>query len=149
MPATGGGRAAHRTATKRTDKGKSTQSMQPPRRETSAGVTAQQHPGMKTRAHSAPNAPNSEDGDDDLDRTDEDCEGEEIADDAFFQRYHFPQAVPPTQEEEGESSAESSSDTEGPLSPTHVKDRQPAGDAASEPSTGVSVASAPLSVAKG
>jgi hypothetical protein len=146
MPATGGGRAAHPPAVKGTEQGKSAQSMQPPRRESSAGVTAQQRPGMKTRACSAPNAP-SEDGEyssNDLDRTDEDNEGEEIADDAFFQRYHFPQAVPPTREEEGESSAESSSDTEGPLSPTHVKDRQPAGDAASEPSTGVSATCAPL-----
>jgi hypothetical protein len=151
MPATGGGRAARTTATKPTDKGKSTQSMQPLRRETSAGVTAQQRPGMKTRAYSAPNASNSEDGEsgNDLGRTDEDCEGEEIADDAFFQRCHFPQAGPPTQKEEGESSAESSSDTEGPLSPTHVRDRQPVGDAASEPSTSVSATFAPLSVAKG
>jgi hypothetical protein len=90
---------------------------------------------MKTRANSAP--------------TDEDNEGEEIADDAFFQRYTFTQPVPLTQQEEAGSSAESSSDTEGPLSPTHFKDRQQAaaGDTASEPSTGVSATTAtPCSV---
>jgi hypothetical protein len=129
--------------------GKSTQWIQPSRRESSAGITALQRPGIKIRAFSAPDTPQGEDGEsgnDLLDRTDEDNEGEEIADDAFFQRYHFPQACAPTQEEEeAESSAESSSDTEGPLSPTHLKDRQSAGDAASEPSTGVSAASVPLS----
>ena len=144
MPATGGGRAAYTPPTK----SKSTQWIQPPRRESSAGITALQRPGMKIRAFSAPDTPQGEDGEpgNDLDRTDEENEGEEIADDAFFQRYHFPQACPPTQEEEeAESSAESSSDTEGPLSPTHLNDRQSAGDAASELSTGVSAASVPLS----
>jgi hypothetical protein len=147
MPATGGGRAAHAPAAKRTEK--SIQSMQPPRRESSAVVPAQLRPDIKTRAYSAPDAPKSEDGEssNDLDRTDEDNEAEEITDDAFFQRYHFPQAVASTQEEEEEeadSSAESSSDTEGPLSPTHLKDRQAAVDAAAEPSTGVSAAPALL-----
>lgn len=137
MPATGGSRAVHAPPSKPTEKGKMVQAMQPPRRESSAGVPAQR-PGIKTRAYSAPNAPKS-DGDvgSELDRTDEDNEGEEIADDAFFQRYHFPQPILSTQEEEG-SSAESSSDTEGPLSPTHHKDRQSAQDATSEPSTSVS-----------
>jgi hypothetical protein len=108
---------------------------------------------MKTRANSAPVVP-KDDGDSGrghgheshnpqaspgLDRTDEDNEGEEIADDAFFQRYTFTQPIPLTQQEDAGSSAESSSDTEGPLSPTHFKDRQQAaGDTASEPSTGVS-----------
>jgi hypothetical protein len=138
MPATGGGRAAHAPAAKRTEK--SIPSMQPPRRESSAVVPAQQRPDIKTRAFSAPDA-QSEDGEsNDLDRTDED----NITDDAFFQRYHFPQTVASTQEEQGESSAESSSDTEGPLSPTHVKDRQAAVDAAAEPSAGVSAAPALL-----
>jgi hypothetical protein len=113
--------------------------MQPPRRESSAGVTAQR-PGIKTRAYSAPNVPKSDsDVGSELDGTDADNEGEEIADDAFFQRYHFPQTMTlSTQEEEADSSAESSSDTEGPLSPTHHKDRQSIHDTVSEPSTSVS-----------
>lgn len=98
-----------------------------------------QRPGIKTRAYSAPNVPKCDsDVSTDSSRTDDDHEGEEIADDAFFQRYHFSQPVPIAQEEEAGSSAESSSDTEGPLSPTHVKDRSQAGDSVSEPSTGVS-----------
>jgi len=102
---------------------------------------------MKTRAYSAPNVPRTDDAatTTQLGSTDEGCESEEITDDAFFQRYHFPHKVPCADEDEdGGSSAESSSDTEGPLSPTHAKDRQPIGDAASEPSTGVSAVFAPL-----
>ena len=144
MPATGGGRAAHTVPSKRPEKGKSTQSMQPPRRESSAGATAQR-PGVKTRAYSAPNAPNSDaDAADDLETADEDKDGDAIADDAFFQRYHFPLPVAPTKEEPSDSSLDSSSDTEGPLSPNHVKHRQPAGDVPSEPSTGVGLVFAPL-----
>ncbi|KAG9383605.1 ras guanyl-nucleotide exchange factor [Pyrenophora tritici-repentis] len=112
--------------------------MQAPRRESSAGI-APQRPGLKTRAYSAPNVPRTDEAaaSTQLSSTDEGCEGEEITDDAFFQRYHFPHQVPyPEEEDQGDSSAASSSDTEGPLSPTHAKDRQPAGDAASEPSTG-------------
>ena len=118
--------------------------MQPPRRESSAGVTSQR-PGMKTRAHSAPTVPKTDDeGNDDLDGADDDDkEGEEITDDAFFRRYHFSQPIEPTQEEPSDSSAESSSDTEGPLSPTHLKHRQSGGDVPSEPSTGVSIAFVP------
>ena len=131
---------------KRAEKGKTTQSMQPPpRRESSAGVTPQR-PGIKSRAHSAPSVPKtaeegSNDGDhDDHDDHDEDKEGEEIADDAFFQRYHFPQPVETTTHEEPEDSGvDSSSDTEGPLSPTHIQQRQAAADVPSEPSTGVSI----------
>lgn len=138
MPATGGSRAVHAPPSKPTDKGKMAQATQP-RRESSAGTSAQR-PGIKTRAYSAPNVPKSDtDGGSELDRTDEASEADEIADDAFFQRYHFPQPTAlSTQHEEGDSSAESSSDTEGPLSPTHHKDRQAALDAASEPSTSVS-----------
>ncbi|KAJ4368876.1 hypothetical protein N0V83_005958 [Neocucurbitaria cava] len=121
MPATGGGRAVHTSSLKRTEKGKSTQSMQPPRRESSAGATAQR-PGMKTRAYSAPSVPkgDAEAADDvDLDRADEDKEADEIADDAFFQRYHFP---PP-----------SSPPRRSPL----TANRQPAAEEVpSEPSTG-------------
>ena len=136
MPATGGSRAVHAPASKPTPKTTDKGSM---RRESSASATTQR-PGIKTRAYSAPNVPKSDSQQaSELDRTDEDNEGEEIADDAFFQRYHFPQPILSTQEEEG-SSAESSSDTEGPLSPTHHKDRQPSQDAASEPSNSDSAA---------
>lgn len=95
------------------------------------------------RAHSAPIVPKTDDEANDghhhHDGIDEDKEGEEIADDAFFQRYHFPQPVEPTAEEASDSSAESSSDTEGPLSPTHLKSRKSGGDIPSEPSTGVGI----------
>ncbi|XP_014559512.1 hypothetical protein COCVIDRAFT_91607 [Bipolaris victoriae FI3] len=127
MPATGGGRAAHPPPS----------TMHSSRRESSAMAPSTQRPGIKTRAYSAPNVPKCDsDVSTESPRTDDDQEGEEIADDAFFQRYHFPQPVPIAQEEEAGSSAESSSDTEGPLSPTHVKDRSQAGDSVSEPSTG-------------
>lgn len=50
----------------------------------------------------------------------------EIAGDEFFQRYHFPDAaIKPTKLDISSSSAESSSDTEGPLSPTNLKGRHP------------------------
>ncbi|KAF1359079.1 ras GEF [Lizonia empirigonia] len=67
----------------------------------------------KSRAHSAPLAPAGDAPP---------CEpqdGDEIASDAFFQRYHFPHAVAATAEE-----GDISSDTEGPLSPTHLAHRQ-------------------------
>lgn len=135
MPATGGGRAAHAPPTK----------THPSRRESSAVAPATQRPGIKTRAYSAPNVPKCDsDTSNGSNRTDDDNEGEEIADDAFFQRYHFPQPVPIAQEEEAGSSAESSSDTEGPLSPTYVKDHVQTGDSVSEPSTGVSLNAIPI-----
>ncbi|KNG50267.1 rap guanine nucleotide exchange factor 4 [Stemphylium lycopersici] len=150
MPATGGGRAVRAPPTKM-------QQQHPPpplRRESSAAPvsTQQRRPGIKTRAYSAPSVPKS-DSEASNHRTDDDDhnhegegEGEEIADDAFFQRYHFPQPMPTAQEEgEAGSSAESSSDTEGPLSPTFIKDRQAAGDA-SEPSTGSANSDSPSSM---
>ncbi|KAF1852159.1 ras GEF [Cucurbitaria berberidis CBS 394.84] len=139
MPATGGGRAAHSStasSSNRAEKGNTTPSMQPPRRESSAGVKPQR-PGIKTRAYSAPIVPkNDAEGADDLERADEDKEGDEIADDAFFQRYHFPHPVESTKEEASDSSLDSSSDTEGPLSPAHLKQRTPTADVPSDPSTG-------------
>jgi hypothetical protein len=54
-------------------------------------------------------------------------EEEEIAGDPFFQRYNFPSGE--ASKEEASSSGDgldSSSDTEGPLSPTHIKGRQSA-----------------------
>ena len=151
MPATGGGRTAHGTTapapamSKRSEKARSVESVQAPRRETlqgSASISAAQRPPQKGRANSTPMAPmapkeraNSGAADDNASLYSQD--GEEIANDAFFQRYHFPQPVAPTTEEASESSVDSSSDTEGPLSPTHVASRQPAGGVPSEPSSGV------------
>ncbi|KAF2258752.1 ras GEF [Lojkania enalia] len=117
---------AERTS-KRSEKAKSAQSMQPPRRESaqsSAAATAPR-PGLKMRAYSAPMAPK------DHHRTEHDhmggepCDDEEIAGDPFFQRFNFPQGQEPAQKDASSSSVDSSSDTEGPLSPTHIKSRRP------------------------
>jgi hypothetical protein len=106
--------------------------MHPLRRESAAAsqaATAQRPGGLKSRAYSAPLVPmNRPDGSRNdhmglppLETGDED----EIAGDPFFQRYNFPQAGRPAVEASS-SSVDSSSDTEGPLSPTHVvKNRQP------------------------
>ena len=51
------------------------------------------------------------------------ADDEEIACDPFFQRYNFPQADEAADEEGSTSSPDGSSDTEGPLSPTHIKGR--------------------------
>jgi hypothetical protein len=142
MPATGGGRAVHAANSKRTEKSKSIESMQAPRGESLTGSSSAtaQRPGIKGRAYSTPIVPKNQEksiAEDNASLYSQD--GEEIADDAFFQRYHFPQPVGTTKEEASESEADSSSDTEGPLSPTHINNRTPAGDgeAASEPSSGV------------
>jgi hypothetical protein len=134
----------HAAPTKRNEKAKSVEAMQPPRRESvsvqgsSAGATHAQRPALKGRAYSTPVAPkNHETGGAEDNASLYSQDGEEIANDAFFQRYHFPQPVGPTREEPSDSSVDSSSDTEGPLSPTHIKNRQPAGDVPSEPSSGV------------
>ncbi|KAH6618460.1 ras guanine nucleotide exchange factor domain-containing protein [Boeremia exigua] len=96
-----------------TRRGEKTQSLQ------AAIPGAPPRPGLKSRAHSAPMVP--------PERAYEAQDGDEIADDAFFQRYHFPQAVGSTAEEPADSDVDvdSSSDTEGPLSPTHAAHRQP------------------------
>jgi hypothetical protein len=148
MPATGGGRAAHAAPAKRNEKARSVESMQPPRRESvsvaGSSSAAPPRPALKGRAYSTPVVPKNQGpapgpdagaAEDNASLYSQD--GEEIANDAFFQRYHFPQPVESTQEEPSDSSVDSSSDTEGPLSPTHVKNRQPAGDVPSEPSSGV------------
>ncbi|KAF2036296.1 ras GEF [Setomelanomma holmii] len=145
MPATGGGRAVHaasKPSSKRNEKAKSVESMQAPRRESAQGSSSSataQRPGIKGRAYSTPIVPKNQGNgaaDDNASLYSQD--GEEIANDAFFQRYHFPQPVEPTKEEASDNSGESSSDTEGPLSPTHIKNRQPAGEVVSEPSSGSS-----------
>jgi hypothetical protein len=136
MPATGGGRAVHTTAaanSKRGEKSRSVESVQ----QGPAGATAQR-PGIKGRAYSTPIVPKGQGNgtaDDNASLYSQD--GEEIANDAFFQRYHFSEAGGSTKEEVPESFGNSSSDTEGPLSPTHMLSRQPAGDVPSEPSSGV------------
>jgi hypothetical protein len=142
MPATGGGRAVHAASAKRSEKSKSVESMQPPpRRESvtgSSSTTTTRRPALKGRAYSTPIAPKLNDKgvvDDNASLYSQD--GEEIADDAFFQRYHFPQPVESTKEEASESEVDSSSDTEGPLSPTHIQNRQPSAQVASEASSGV------------
>ncbi|KAL5118206.1 hypothetical protein ACEQ8H_003878 [Pleosporales sp. CAS-2024a] len=114
----------------------------PPRRESAAAASsaAAHRPGVKSRAFSTPVVPKHQDTaipEDEASLSSHD--GEEIADDAFFQRYHFVQSVEPTEEEASESDVDSSSDTEGPLSPTHLQNRQPAGPPASEPSSGVRI----------
>jgi hypothetical protein len=140
MPTTGRGRAVHATPAKHSDKSRSVESMQPPRREslTASSSTTLQRPAIKGRAYSTPIVPQHQPktlADDNASLYSHD--GEEIADDAFFQRYHFPQPVETTKEEASESDVDSSSDTEGPLSPTHVRNRQPSAQVASGPSSGV------------
>ena len=87
-----------------------------------------QRPGTKSRAYSAPMVSRShQDGLDDEHLGDtasgELADDEEIAGDPFFQRYNFPQADEAADEEGSSSSPDGSSDTEGPLSPTHIKGR--------------------------
>lgn len=89
---------------------------------------AQRPGGLKSRAYSAPLVPNKRSDGTDMGNTMglppfETGDEDEIAGDPFFQRYNFPQTAGP-QIEASSSSVDSSSDTEGPLSPTHVKGRQ-------------------------
>jgi GTPase SAR1 family protein len=121
----------------------SRQTMQPPRRESlqvgpagAAGTptpSATSRPGFKSRAHSAPLSPAHEPLRDSRDGAYEPQDGDEIADDSFFQRYHFPAPAATHQtstrtrdDQPADSDVDSSSDTEGPLSPTHVAARTPA-----------------------
>lgn len=107
--------------------------MQPPRRESaqnSAFATSQRPGALKHRAYSAPLVPqNCLSGEDDPNLADalggDPADDDEIAGDPFFQRFNFPQPHLPLKEEISSSSVDSSSDTEGPLSPTHVKGRHP------------------------
>jgi hypothetical protein len=139
MPATGGGRAAHAAPAKRNEKARSVESMQPPRRESvsvaASSSAAAPRPALKGRAYSTPVVPKNQGPAPGLDAgAAEDNaslysqDGEEIANDAFFQRYHFSPPAGATPEDASERSVDSSSDTEGPLSPTHVKSRTPARD---------------------
>lgn len=106
--------------------------MPPLRREsaaTFAGATAQRPGGLKTRAYSAPMVPKNHSGGTEDDHMGDMLAGEpgddeEIAGDPFFQRYNFGQAGGPSKDASS-SSVDSSSDTEGPLSPTHIRNRQP------------------------
>ncbi|KAF2636438.1 ras GEF [Massarina eburnea CBS 473.64] len=101
-----------------------------PRRESdihgSTGATGLRPPAVKHRAYSAPmvaeHQANGSDTDDmPAHRAGEHADDEEIAGDEFFQRYHFPQSA--KNGKASGSSADSSSDTEGPMSPTHVRTR--------------------------
>ena len=140
MPATGGGRAAHAAPAKRSEKSKSVESMQSTRRgsvQASASAPAQR-PGVKGRAYSTPLVPKSQDKGAEDNASLYSMDGEEIANDAFFQRYLFTPPVGVTKvDDASEPPVVSSSDSEGPLSPTHIKNRQPAGDVPSEASSAV------------
>ncbi|KAF9698291.1 hypothetical protein EKO04_003907 [Ascochyta lentis] len=125
--------------------------MQPSRRESVqvGGTGSAVRAGVKSRAHSAPMPPGNEATDDHHDEHDEHhdehdaktadddapCEpqdGDEIANDSFFQRYHFPHTdaadstttTASTTEERSGSDVDGSSDTEGPLSPTRLAHRR-------------------------
>ncbi|KAF2115597.1 ras guanine nucleotide exchange factor domain-containing protein [Lophiotrema nucula] len=117
---------------RRSEKAKSAQAMQSPRRESaqsSAGDTGRR-PGLKSRAYSAPMVPKDHFDGTENDHMGEGLQGEpgddgEIADDPFFQRYNFPQSGAPMDEEASGSGRASDSDTEGPMSPTHINTRAP------------------------
>jgi hypothetical protein len=112
--------------------------MQSPRRESLSAQTAPaQRPGFKGRTYSTPAVlKNQERGIPEDNASLYSQDGEEIANDAFFQRYHFSQPGASTTENASERSVDSSSDTEGPLSPSHIKSRTPAGDVPSGASSG-------------
>jgi hypothetical protein len=146
MPATGGGRAAHSQPSMRNEKAKSVETMPPPRRESAAAASSAttHHRPAKGRAISTPAVPKSEaSGGPSVAAYPEEHEEEEIADDAFFQRYHFPQPGDQAHAELSPDSRDSSSDTEGPLSPTHLQTRQPSGAPRAEASSSVGCLSAP------
>jgi GTPase SAR1 family protein len=100
------------------------------------GAGAGPRPGLGHRTHSAPMTPGDRA---ERERESPPHDGDEIANDSFFQRYHFPQPGASVAEEPQDSDrdrdhdpahpnrdndADSSSDTEGPLSPTHAAHRQ-------------------------
>lgn len=89
---------------------------------------ATDRPGVKNRAYSAPMVPKAQGDGADYGHLLDDMAGElgeEIAGDPFFQRINpFPQEEETGREEPSSSSPDSSSDTEGPMSPTHIKTRQ-------------------------
>lgn len=111
--------------------GKAMSSLSPqkqPRRESSAHGSPTQRPGLKNRAYSAPLVPKSQlhgpdGGQLENAPSTELREGDEIAKDPFFQRYDFPQADETADDDKSSNSPHNSSDTEGPLSPTHLKGR--------------------------
>jgi hypothetical protein len=122
----------HKKRSERSQKTRSAQPVQAPRRESvqTGGATAGRPGNLKIRAYSAPMVPKyrvagaEQDHEGDLQAGDLEP-GEDITDDPFFREYDFPQTGPGEKDnEESSSSADSSSDTEGPLSPTHLKNRQ-------------------------
>jgi hypothetical protein len=104
--------------------------MHPPRRVSAVSNAAAARPGtVKTRAYSAPLVPKNHGNGTEHDPTSDVLAGEpgeddEIVNDTFFQRYNFPQETAHDASSSNDE-ASSSSDTEGPLSPTHVQGRRP------------------------
>ncbi|KAF2741078.1 ras GEF [Polyplosphaeria fusca] len=91
--------------------------------QSSAGATARR-PGLKTRAYSAPIHVDGAEQDQDHMATGPPADpDDDIAGDPFFQRYNFSHPGGPAHDDLSSSSADGSSDTEGPLSPTNVKGR--------------------------
>ncbi|KAJ4297702.1 hypothetical protein N0V90_005597 [Kalmusia sp. IMI 367209] len=125
----------HRSISARGEKSKSAQQMDSPRKESvhsahdAPSVAGLRPPNLKNRAHSAPMIPKNHlegaEDDDAMGSLGDNNDDWEIAGDEFFQRYHFPEAVKPTKLDISSSSVDSSSDTEGPLSPTNLKGRHP------------------------
>jgi len=67
--------------------------------------------------------PDDDDDDEDGDNDILDDDEEEIADDPFFQRFSFAHATTPDDEPPSPDSHDSSTDNEGPLSPTSMQMR--------------------------
>ena len=139
--------AEHNQRGDRNDKARSAQPVQSPRRESSAQASIGAAPrpsNLKIRAYSAPMVPKSRVAGTEQDHMVNPLVGEpgdddEIAGDPFFQAaYSFPQSGAPGNDDASSSSADSSSDTEGPMSPTHLKSRQQAfGDSQASPQSPV------------
>ncbi|KAF2658384.1 ras GEF [Lophiostoma macrostomum CBS 122681] len=103
--------------------------MHPPRGASAVSSVGAARPGtIKTRAYSAPLVPKNHGNGTEHDLAGDVLAGEpgeddEIVNDTFFQRYNFPQETAHDASSSNEE-ASSSSDTEGPLSPTHVQGRR-------------------------
>lgn len=121
------------TLKKRPEKTKTSQPNAQIRRESSTAApssTGTPRPPTKSRAYSAPmipkNMPHPSERDDDLHQLlgGEPADADEIASDPFFQRYNFTQDSETGLPVNAAIRRDSSSDTEGPLSPTHIKAKQ-------------------------
>ncbi|KAF2839551.1 ras GEF [Patellaria atrata CBS 101060] len=100
---------------------------------TTSGPISTSRPSLKGRAYSEPLVQSTQTSGVDNENLaddflgDEFGEGDEIVGDPFFQRFDITQSSHIGRVETNLSSGESSSDGEGPLSPTHVKSRSGAG----------------------